>query len=208
MPIAGLSILALVLGLGTASASPPPPDPGLACRQAIRQVEREMALPPGLLTAIGLVESGRSDRRGNLTPWAWAIRAGGVGQHFATRAEAERELREHREAGRLSIDTGCMQVNLLHHGDAFPTPEAALDPLNNVRYAARFLVQLHDRFGDWASAVAAYHSRNAPRGEAYRARVIAAWPNGAEAALLVLAPIPLPPPEAPPYRVEVAQAPD
>lgn len=206
MPIAGLSILALLLGLGSASASPPPPDAGLLCRQAIRQVEREAALPPGLLTAIGLVESGRADSRGNLTPWAWALRAGGQGAYHTTRQDAERELREHRTAGRLSVDVGCLQVNLLHHPDAFPTPEAALDPLTNVRYAARFLVRLHDQFGDWPSAVAAYHSRTPARGDAYRARVKAAWPGGEEVATLALAPIPLPPPEAPPFRVEVAEA--
>ncbi|MGG5807795.1 lytic transglycosylase domain-containing protein [Falsiroseomonas sp. CW058] len=208
MPLRLLSFLLLLLGASGAASAQRLPDPGLACRQAIRQVEREAALPPGLLMAIALVESGRADARGEVTPWAWAVRANGRGAYFAEREDAIREVLLLRMAGTTLIDAGCMQVNLHHHPDAFASPAHALDPLANVRYAARFLVRLHDEFGDWPAAVAAYHSRNAPRGEAYRARVLAAWPGGEEAAQLALAPIPLPPPEPPPFVYEVAEARD
>jgi soluble lytic murein transglycosylase-like protein len=187
-----------------------PPDPGLVCRQAIRAVEREAGLPPGLLMAIARVETGRTDRRGNFTPWAWSLRANGRAEYLDTREEAVRRVAALRSAGVTVIDVGCVQVNLHYHDDAFPSVARALDPMANTRYAARFLKRLNDELGNWPAAVAAYHSRTPSRGHAYRDRVMAAWPGGPEAALVAMReePLPLPPPEAPPLRVEVAEARD
>jgi hypothetical protein len=115
---------------------------------------------------------------------------------------------ELRSAGIRVVDVGCVQVNLHYHEDAFPNAARALDPMANARYAARFLKRLHDELGDWPAAVAAYHSRTPSRGQAYRDRVMAQWPGGPEAALVAMRsePLPPPPPEAPPMRVEVAEA--
>lgn len=186
-------------------AAPALASPGLACRQALARVEREAALPPGLLHAIGLVESGRGEA-GIPSPWPWTLRANGRGMYFDSREEAARELARLTGAGVTLVDVGCLQVNLHFHGEAFREPVEALDPLANARYAARFLTRLHDELGGWEAAVAAYHSRRAARGEAYLARVIAAWPGGETVAQLALAPIP-PPPAAPPVLLEVAEAP-
>ena len=57
-----------------------------------------------------------------------------------------------------SIDVGCMQVNLLHHPQAFATLEQAFDPPTNARYAARFLISLFHQTADWPKAGALYHS--------------------------------------------------
>ncbi|OYW09427.1 MAG: hypothetical protein B7Z53_02965, partial [Rhodospirillales bacterium 12-71-4] len=76
-----------------------------------------------------------------------------------------------RAAGRRSIDVGCMQVNLVHHPDAFPTLEAAFHPPSNVAYAVRFLRELRGRSQGWAEAIAGYHSLEPGRGLAYHARV-------------------------------------
>jgi hypothetical protein len=201
----------LVLAADPAEArrrAQPAPDPGLVCRQAFRSVEREAGLPPGLLLAIGRVETGRTDRRGAFTPWAWTLRANGRAEYLDTREEAVRRVTALRSAGVRVVDVGCVQVNLHYHDEAFPTVSRALDPMANARYAARFLKRLHDELGDWPAAVAAYHSRTPSRGQAYRDRVMAQWPGGPEAALVAMRsePLPLPPPEAPPLRVEVAEA--
>lgn len=188
------------------AAAPALASPGLACRQALTRVEREAALPSGLLHAIGLVESGRGEAGGAATPWPWTLRANGRGMYFDTREEAARELARLTRAGVTLVDVGCLQVNLHFHGEAFRAPADALDPLANARHAARFLVRLHDELGGWEAAVAAYHSRRAARGEAYLARVIAAWPGGEGVAQLAMAPIPLPPPASPPVLLEVAEA--
>ena len=45
-------------------------------------------------------------------------------------------MNSYRAQGARSIDVGCMQVNLLHHADAFASLEQAFDPVANARYAA------------------------------------------------------------------------
>jgi hypothetical protein len=209
LPVRPLLALLLLLAVPAEAKrrAAPPPDPGFACRQAIRTAEREAALPPGLLMAMATVETGRADRRGVRTPWAWSLRANGRGEYFDTREEAARRLGALRSAGVSLIDVGCLQVNLHHHADAFARPEGGLDPLANARYAARFLKRLEAELGSLDAAVAAYHSRTPARGGAYRARVAAAWPGGAEMASAMLEPPPLPPPAAPERLVEVAEAP-
>ena len=68
-----------------------------------------------------------------------------------------------------------MQINLGYHGTAFATLDDAFDPLRNVAYGARFLAQLRDETRSWARATGRYHSADADRGQAYRARVWRLW---------------------------------
>ncbi|MCB4820821.1 transglycosylase SLT domain-containing protein [Roseicella sp. GB24] len=117
-----------------------------ACRTAVERAEQDAALPPGLLLAIARTESGRRDpATGRIEPWPWALNAAGMGMLAATRAEAVAAVTALQARGLRSIDVGCLQVNLLHHPDAFASLEDAFDPLANARYAARFLRQLHLR---------------------------------------------------------------
>lgn len=170
--IALLLLLILPLFSGRAAQA----EPGLLCRAAIQAAERAAGIPTHLLTAIARMESGRRDpETGAFHPWPWTINAEGRGQFFADKAAAVAGVQALQAGGMRSIDIGCMQVNLRHHPDAFPSLEAAFDPLTNATYAARFLTELHARFGDWNRAVAAYHSQTPERGEPYRERVMAAW---------------------------------
>jgi hypothetical protein len=93
---------------------------------------------------------------------------------MGTRAEAVAEVQARLAAGTRSIDIGCMQINLLHHPDAFPSVDAGFDPAANIGYAVRFLRQLHAQTGDWAAATARYHSATPERGLIYHQRVMAA----------------------------------
>jgi hypothetical protein len=149
---------------------------GRRCRAAIPAAEREAGIPAHLLTAIGRVESGRRDpETGAFHPWPWTINAEGAGQYFPTKAAAIAAVQALQARGVRSIDIGCMQVNLRHHPHAFPSLEAAFDPLTNARYAARFLTELNATRQDWARAASAYHSQTPEFAEPYRARVMAAW---------------------------------
>lgn len=165
------------------------------CLVAIAAAEAAEALPPGLLRAMGRVESGRSGPRG-VEPWPWALQAAGRGWLLESRADALARLAELQASGLRSIDVGCLQVNLLHHPAAFASAEEALSPLANARYAARFLRRLRDSSGDWWQAVARYHSADPARGEPYRQRV-AAWLGGAPATVAPLPPRPSPAPIPP-----------
>ena len=146
-----------------------------ACQRAGLDAEREADLPPGILLAIGLVESGRRDPlTGRMTPWPWTIDANGTGWLFNSLAEALAETRALQARGMKSIDVGCFQINLLQHPTAFASLEQAFDPQANAAYAARFLLELRNRTGSWENAIAAYHSATPERGGPYRDSVMAA----------------------------------
>jgi soluble lytic murein transglycosylase-like protein len=146
-------------------------DPWTACQRAIAAAEQGAGLPNGLLLAIARVESGRPRPGGGIAPWPYALNAGGEGRFPADRAAAIAEVEAFRARGVRSVDVGCMQVNLLHHPNAFPDLEAAFEPARNVAYAARFLRELRGRTGNWADAIAQYHSAEPGRGLSYHARV-------------------------------------
>jgi len=181
-----LSLLSLAAAVARAEAAD-----WTACRRAIAAVEPGSGLPPGLLTAIALVESGRTNpSRSRLEPWPWAYNLEGESRFAASRAAAVAEVAALRAAGRQSIDVGCMQINLLHHPQAFRNLSEAFDPMANVRYAAAFLRDLRARTGDWAKAIANYHSATPEHGLAYHRRVALARIG---AAVSAGGPIPLPP---------------
>lgn len=153
----------------------PPSDPSLYCETAIVGAEQALHLPPRLLGAIANVESGRPDASGRLHPWPWTIDAEGRGQFFATKAEAIAAVRALQASGVRSIDVGCMQVNLMHHPNAFASLDEAFDPGANAQYAARFLNTLYGASGSWLIAIAAYHSETPAIGADYQQRVVARW---------------------------------
>jgi hypothetical protein len=167
---AALLLAALLPGPALANA------PGLACQAAIAVAEREHGIPDGLLQSIGLVESGqRSAETGARLPWPWAVNAAGEGQLAPDRAAAIALVVRAQGRGLRSIDVGCLQINLLHHPQAFASLEQAFDPLANARYGGSFLLALRNRLGNWPAAVAQYHSAEPTRGAEYQARVMAQW---------------------------------
>jgi hypothetical protein len=175
-----LPCLCLLGLIAPASAQAPPAanQPGLLCQAAIDAAERGTIIPDHLLAAIGRVESGRPDARtGQWLPWPWTINAEGQGLYFATRTEAITAVQRLQEQGVRSIDVGCMQVNLLHHPQAFATLEQAFDPQTNARYAARFLISLFHQTADWPKAGALYHSATPEIAADYARRLEAVWPD-------------------------------
>lgn len=148
----------------------------VSCEQAGLDAEKAMGLPAGLLLAIGEVESGRwNSARGRTLPWPWSIDAAGEGRQFETKADVLAAAQSVLDSGQRNLDVGCFQISLLYHPDAFMTLDQAFDPVANAAYAARLLVSLHDQLGNWADAVAAYHSADPARGTPYRQLVFARW---------------------------------
>lgn len=153
-------------------------EPTLLCRAAIAAAEREASIPAGLMQAIGRVESGRRNpETGAFGPWPWVINAEGQGRFFPNAPAAIAAVRELQGRGVRVIDVGCMQINLHHHPQAFANLEEAFDPAANARYAAAFLTRLNETRRDWAVSASHYHSQTPHLAEAYRARVMAAWPE-------------------------------
>lgn len=146
------------------------------CASAGRAAEREFGLPPGLLLAIGHVESGRWDpMRGRVVAWPWSIDVDGIGQSFDSETAAIAATQQKLANNAHRIDVGCFQIDLHYHPDAFASLQQAFDPQNNARYAAQFLADLQLRLGDWQAAVAAYHSARPALGAPYSRQVFSAW---------------------------------
>jgi len=160
-------------------ASPLPPpraaalamDPGTQCRVAGIEAGRTAGIPDHLMSAIARVESGRRGANGQVNPWPWSINVEGTDHIYDTREQAIAAVRGFRSAGVRSIDVGCMQINLLHHPDAFASLEQAFDPVVNTTYAAHFLKDLFEQTGSWPKATAGYHSLTQALGDPYQRKV-------------------------------------
>lgn len=135
----------------------PPGSPRAACLEALRAAEARHGLPPGLLVAIGLNESGLH---------ANALNIGGRAIYPETRAEAERLLRQARSS---YVMAGCLQVNARVHargGQVWP-----LDPSAAAEWAARFLQTHYARSGDWAEVLRRWHGASRSNARIYVCRV-------------------------------------
>ena len=145
------------------------------CERAAARSEQAHQIPTGLLAAIARVESGRAAGGGILEPWPWTVNAQGQGLFFASKVAAVAWVGQAEAAGITSIDTGCLQVNLHYHPDAFRSLEEAFDITTNADYAGRFLRQLVEgpAHGDWLVAAGLYHSSTPDRASEYRAKVAA-----------------------------------
>lgn len=136
-----------------------------ACERAARVAATESGVPVDILLAITLVETSRGG-----ASWPWTLNHDGRGLWFPSATEAERAASAILAQGGTA-DIGCFQINSRWHGSAFASVDRMLDPVENALYAARYLLRLHGERGDWAAAIAAYHSRDPDRGRAYLDRV-------------------------------------
>lgn len=183
----------LVPALAFAVASPAlagtaaDPNPWTMCAKATNRVERQEGIPRQLLRAISKAESGRfHGGKQVVMAWPWTVMAEGRGRYLETKAEAIAEVEGLQARGIKNIDVGCMQINLMHHRQAFGSLDEAFDPLTNVRYAASFLKTLAADQGSWAKAAAYYHSQNPDRYRGYRSKVREIWAAEREKYLLAL----------------------
>ena len=181
---ASLLLLGAVSSVGHATALADPAK--LVCHSYVRLTEQQAKIPTQLLESIALTESAKWYSPLNRTiAWPWTVMAEGKGRYFETKQEAINEVMKLRAKGVRNIDVGCMQINLMHHPDAFTSLEEAFDPQTNVRYSAKFLLDLKSRFATWSNAVGYYHSATPEFHFKYRQKVLNKWretrqqnPNG------------------------------
>lgn len=161
-----LQILTASIFSITASGAFASPNP---CEGEILAAAEKYAIPPGILYAVGLTETGV---KGSLQPFALNIE--GRTFYARNRTEAVHAFHTARKQGKKLIDLGCMQINHHYHAAEFDSVSDMLDPHLNVEYAARFLKRLNDRHKSWSRAVARYHAGpdNDPAQKRYLCRVI------------------------------------
>ncbi len=155
-----------ILAASRASAAP---NPEVVCDAVSDVAAREAGLPPAMLRALTRTETGRA-RAGRLTPWPWTVNMEGAGHWFDNREKALAFARKHHARGATSFDVGCFQINYRWHNKAFESVEAMFDPLENARYAAKYLLELKAESGSWRTAIGHYHSRTPARAQKYVAR--------------------------------------
>lgn len=164
-----LAILVLLMARPALAAEP-------LCGDAIGTAEEAYGVPAGLLQAIALSESGRWDKQEKVTvAWPWAVTSGADSFFPPDKQAAIATVHRLQQQGRRNIDVGCMQVNLMHHPDAFASLDSAFDPATNAGYGAKFLASLREATRSWARAVERYHSADPDRGRDYRGRVYDRW---------------------------------
>lgn len=136
------------------------------CDRAALAASQSTGVPLNVLLSVTRIETGRNGPEG-LTPWPWTLNIAGRGYWLEEKRSAEGLAARTVESGVTSFDVGCFQINYRWHGQHFKSLDHMLDPWPNALYAARFLRRLHDEFGSWSGAVAAYHSRNPVHSERY-----------------------------------------
>ena len=157
-------VLAMVVALAAVLSSPvgandPVGASDNACLASIPAAEARYDIPPGLLQAIGEIES-------NLRPLALNI--GGRPNVPDTYEQAVSLLYSDGKP-RDDLNIGCMQIHSAWHLDAVGgQPERFLDPALNVDYAAQLLRRLYDATNSWTTAVGRYHTGpSSPRFQLY-----------------------------------------
>jgi soluble lytic murein transglycosylase-like protein len=166
---AGLAAFGLFVGIVPAPAFAASPQVSALCDLAARRAARDQGVPLDVLRAITRTETGRGGKQG-LQPWPWTVNMEGAGKWFQTEDEARAYVFSHFKRGARSFDVGCFQINFKWHGQAFDSIDQMFDPVANAQYAARFLRDLHNEFGDWSKAAGAYHSRTPTYANRYTAR--------------------------------------
>jgi hypothetical protein len=156
---------AVALALGLAALAPPAAaaqtdaSPRAACLAAVRDAEARHNLPPGLLVAVALAESGLH---------AHALNIGGIA-HYPARAEEARRLLADAPP-EAPVMVGCLQVNARVHPRSM---DWALDPARAADWAARYLLRHRAEHGDWVAAVSRWNGGSAAQRQRLVCRVAA-----------------------------------
>lgn len=135
--------------------------------RAYQIIADQYGVPVDVFFSIALQESGKSGRN-KFLPWPWTLNIDEKGYYFETREQAEIALLTAMEAakqngkiGRVAVGIG--QIYMPSHASQFASPIQALDPTNNLNYAAQLLAEhylntLKEGSPDWWVAVGRYHS--------------------------------------------------
>jgi hypothetical protein len=127
------------------------------CDRAAAHAAGKTGVPLSVLLAITRVETGRS-RGGTLKPWPWTVNMEGKGTWFDSKDAALAFVYKNYKRGARSFDVGCFQINYKWHGQEFASIGDMFDPEESAVYAARFLLSLYGKKGNWGAAAGAYHS--------------------------------------------------
>ncbi len=135
--------------------------PADLCFRAAQEISTETDVPIEVLLALGEAAHGQNSHT-HLARWPWTVTLQGRSIWFDTENQSQNFIFRHFKSGLRRFDVGCFQVSYRWHGHAFQSIEALFDPKASGRYAAGIIVKLHQKYGDWKEAIAAYRARTTP----------------------------------------------
>ncbi|MEE2695007.1 MAG: transglycosylase SLT domain-containing protein [Pseudomonadota bacterium] len=144
------------------------------CSYFTEKYSKVFNLPNKLLTSISLVESGIKREKNTFRSWPWTLNVSGKSMYFNSKIEILKYLKENINK-KKSIDIGCMQINVRYHLRNFESLSHMVDPEENVKYAATFLLQLFKKHRSWNEAISRYHSSVPIKKKRYLKKVYAYW---------------------------------
>lgn len=146
------ALIGLIGVCGLAALSPQTARAESDCISEAASVEQELGIPSGILASIAMVESGIDG-----APYPFALSIEGRAVMARSQSDAARYLHDRRGRVRSNTYVGCMQISLKVHKSQFSSVEDIVNPRENMRYAGRLLVRLHNEEGNWRSAIARYN---------------------------------------------------
>lgn len=132
----------------------------------IYRIESKYNIPKGLLLAISKAETG-------VMPWA--LNVGGKAIYSSSKLKVFSIINNLLKKDIDNFDVGIMQLNFKWHGMNFSSINDMLDPIQNINYAAKFLVELKEKYKSWHLAVKYYHSSNTSKQQKYVKKVSILW---------------------------------
>jgi hypothetical protein len=147
----------------------------LVCEKIIKNIESLTDIPEGLLLGIGKTEAGRIIDKKELRVWPWTVNHAGKSLFFDNKKQMKNYVLKHLTKGDNNLDVGCMQVNLKWHKHNFKKVNDMISPEPNISYAASFLVQLKNKYGNWNEAIKNYHSSDPDKNKPYLDKVLSFW---------------------------------
>ena len=144
------------------------------CYDIIEKTEQKLNIPKNLLLSIALTESGRNIK-GDFVPWPWSINTKGKGLFFKNRNELYLYAKQNLDSKILNFDVGCMQINYYYHGKKFKNLYEMTNPLVNITWAGKFLIDLNKKHKSWKEAISRYHSSTIWRKKKYFSKVMNNW---------------------------------
>lgn len=127
------------------------------CDAIVEQAAQKFDVPAGLMSAMSRVLLEQSDTRQMVQTTPWAIKQGAHVLTFETAADMEAELENLILNGDEDLNLGCMQLNLIWHGDHFHSLQDMMHPTKSADYAAKVLSELYKEHGSWQKTIRAFH---------------------------------------------------
>lgn len=138
------------------------PNYGLAraqvnCDRIVEQAAQRHNVPAGLMSAMSRALLAKTDRPQMMPNSPWTISLGSNVVAYDSAAEMEAQLENLIMEGEEDLNLGCMQLNLIWHGDHFYSLQDMINPEHSAEYAASVLSDLHNEYGSWQRAIRIFH---------------------------------------------------